>query len=325
MTFSSRHLLDVDELTVEEIGRVMSMAEVFQDVSTRVVLRGAHVALLFAEPSTRTRLSFEIAARRLGGETYVLEPSSSSMVKGETLVDTVRNLDALGFRFVIVRHHRAGAAAVAARYFSGSVVNAGDGWHAHPTQALLDLFTLRRHFGGSAGGGSVGGADALKGRKVAIVGDVLHSRVARSNVWTLTKSGATVYLCGPREWVRGLESLPAMLTDDLNTALRDADAVMGLRVQKERMARGVSLGAYIDRYQVTEERLSRLAPSAPYLHPGPINEGVETTREVARGPRSLVLEQARNGVPVRMAVLAALAGATGVPSEMERELVRTNT
>jgi len=313
MTAVARHLLDVDALSAEEVDRILSKAEVLMDVSTRVVLHGAPVALLFAEPSTRTRLSFELAARRLGGETYLLEPGSSSMVKGETLVDTVRNLDALGYRFLIVRHHRAGAAAVAARYFSGSVVNAGDGWHAHPTQALLDLFTLRRHFGT---------AD-LSQRKITIVGDVMHSRVAKSNVWTLTNSGASVFLCGPREWLRGLESLPAMLTDDLNTALRDADAVMGLRVQKERMASGVSLGAYIERYQVTESRLSRFAPSAPYLHPGPINEGVETTREVARGPRSLVLEQARNGVPVRMAVLATLSSATKSLSELERELVRT--
>jgi len=295
----ARHLLDVDTLSTEEVDRIMSMAEVFVDVSTRVVLHGGHVALLFAEPSTRTRLSFEMSARRLGGETYVLEPSSSSMAKGETLIDTVRNLDALGFRFLVVRHHRAGAAAVAARYFGGSVVNAGDGWHAHPTQALLDLFTLRRHFGSSD----------LRGRKIAIVGDVMHSRVAKSNVWTLTAAGTEVFLCGPREWLRGLDNLPATLTDDLNSALRDADAVMGLRVQKERMARGVSLDAYIERYQVTAARLDRLAPGSPYLHPGPINEGVETTHEVARGPRSLVLEQARNGVPVRMAVLAGLAGA----------------
>ena len=238
------------------------------------------------------------------------------MVKGETLVDTVRNLDALGFRFLVVRHHRAGAAAVAARYFRGSVVNAGDGWHAHPTQALLDLFTLRRHFGSLD----------LAGRKVAIVGDVMHSRVAKSNVWTLTGAGAKVFLCGPREWLRGLDELPATLTDDLNSALRDADAVMGLRVQKERMARGVSLDAYIERYQVTEARFERLAPLAPYLHPGPINEGVEVSREVARGPRSLVLEQARNGVPVRMAVLAILAGEGdgAEPARTEDELVRSS-
>ena len=316
MSWSGRHLIDVDEFSHSDIERVMSMANTFVGVTTEVLLRRAHIALLFAEPSTRTRLSFEMAARRLGGKVYVLEPLSSSMVKGETLVDTVRNLNAIGFRYLVVRHHRAGTAAVAARYFDGSVVNAGDGWHAHPTQALLDLFTLRQHFA----------SEDLIGRKIAIVGDVTHSRVAKSNVWTLTKAGAEVFLCGPREWLRGLDALPATLTDDLNSALRDADAVMGLRVQKERMARGVSLDAYVERYQVTETRIERLAPTAPYLHPGPINEGVEVTREVARGPRSLVLEQARNGVPVRMAVLAILSGdaAASGTSGTEAELVRSS-
>ena len=316
MSWPGRHLIDVDELSGADVARVMSLAETFERVNKVEILRTKHVALIFAEPSTRTRLSFEMAARRLGGHTYMLEPLSSSMVKGETLVDTARNLDALGFRFLIVRHHRAGAAAVAARHFGGSVINAGDGWHAHPTQALLDLFTLRRHFA----------SEDLSGRKIAIVGDVMHSRVAKSNVWTLTGAGAEVFLCGPREWLRGLDALPATLTDDLNSALRDADAVMGLRVQKERMARGVSLDAYIDRYQVTEARFERLAPLAPYLHPGPINEGVEVTHEVARGPRSLVLDQARNGVPVRMAVLAILAGEgdQADPARTEDELVRSS-
>jgi aspartate carbamoyltransferase catalytic subunit len=316
VSWPGRHLIDVDELSVADVARVMSLAETLEQVNKVEILRTRHVALIFAEPSTRTRLSFEMAARRLGGQTYMLEPLSSSMVKGETLVDTVRNLNALGFRFLVVRHHRAGAAAVAARYFGGSVVNAGDGWHAHPTQALLDLFTLRRHFG----------SDDLSGRKVAIVGDVMHSRVAKSNVWTLTGAGAKVFLCGPREWLRGLDALPATLTDDLNSALRDADAVMGLRVQKERMARDVSLDAYIERYQVTEARFERLAPLAPYLHPGPVNEGVEVSREVARGPRSLVLEQARNGVPVRMAVLAILAGEGDgtTAARTEEELVRSS-
>lgn len=277
-------------------------------------LRGSNVALLFAEPSTRTRLSFEVAARRLGAETFVLEPLSSSMVKGKSLVDTVRNLDALGFGMLVVRHHRAGAAAVAARYFGGSVVNAGDGWHAHPTQALLDLFTLTRTLG------------SLAGRKIAIVGDVLHSRVAKSNAWTLERAGADVWLCGPKDWLRGLDSLPVTLTTDLDSALTGADAVMGLRVQKERMAAGLSLGQYIDRFRITEGRIARAAPAARYLHPGPINEGVEVTRGVARGPRSLVLEQARNGVPVRMAVLAHLAGSAR-PTEPvpERDLVRTSS
>jgi aspartate carbamoyltransferase catalytic subunit len=296
-----RHLLDVDRLEPAQIERIYELADGFASSATSGrALQNAHICLLFAEPSTRTRLSFEIAARRLGAETYVMDPGSSSMVKGETLVDTVRNLDALGFNGLVVRHHRAGAAAVAARYFGGSVVNAGDGWHAHPTQALLDLFTLRARFG----------ASGLRGRKVAIVGDVLHSRVARSNVWSLRQAGAEVWLCGPAAWVRGLGGvLPARVTSDADAALRDADVVMGLRVQKERMAPGVSLAEYVDSYQVTEARLSRLAPAAVYMHPGPINEGVEVTRSVARGPRSLVLDQARNGVPVRMAVLSLLLGA----------------
>ncbi len=301
MSSAGRHLLDVEGLGADEIARILSLATEFRsdrggaEFSDRS-LRGSNVALLFAEPSTRTRLSFELAARRLGAETYVLEPLSSSMVKGETLVDTVRNLDAIGFDFLIVRHHRSGAPWVAARYFAGHVVNAGDGWHAHPTQALLDLLTLTRELGD------------LRGRKVAIVGDVLHSRVARSNIWTLTQAGADVWLCGPKQWLRGLDPLPVTLTSDLDACLRDANAVMGLRVQRERMAPGLSLGEYIDRFQITEPRLALSAPGARYLHPGPINEGIEVTRDVARGPRSLVLEQARNGVPVRMAVLAILSG-----------------
>ena len=298
MTWSGPHLLDVDDLDWEDISRLLALATDYREGLRSSALADENVALLFAEPSTRTRLSFELAARLLGGETFVLEPLSSSMVKGETLVDTVRNLDAIGFSVLVVRHHRAGAAAVAARYFGGSVVNAGDGWHAHPTQALLDLFTLQRELG------------SVAGRKVCIVGDVLHSRVAKSNVWTLSRAGAVVWLCGPAAWLRGLSGLPAAVSDDFSAALDGADAVMGLRVQKERMTPGVSLDEYIARYQVTEERLARAAPRAVFLHPGPINEGVEVTRQVARGPRSLVLEQARNGVPVRMAVLATLAGSS---------------
>jgi len=298
MTWSGPHLLDVDDFDWQDINRLLALATDYREGLRSDALGGRNLALLFAEPSTRTRLSFEVAARRLGAETFVLEPLSSSMVKGETLVDTVRNLDAIGFSMLVVRHHRAGAPAVAARYFGGSVVNAGDGWHAHPTQALLDLFTLHRELG------------SMARRKVCIVGDVLHSRVARSNVWTLNAAGAEIWLCGPSAWLRGLSGLPVVLSDDLDMALAGADVVMGLRVQKERMAAGVSLGDYIARYQVTEQRLARAAPRAVFLHPGPINEGVEVTRGVARGPRSLVLEQARNGVPVRMAVLATLAGSS---------------
>jgi aspartate carbamoyltransferase catalytic subunit len=243
----------------------------------------------------------------LGAKTYIFDRGSSSMTKGETLVDTVRNLDAIGFTMLVVRHHRAGSAYVAARYFGGHVVNAGDGWHAHPTQALLDMFTLRRVWGGSA--------DALRGRKIAIVGDILHSRVARSNIWTLTQAGAEVWLCGPSAWVRGFESvaqsMPAgrslSVTNSLSEALSDADAVMGLRVQKERMKSGVSVAEYLERYQINSSSLAQAKAGAFYLHPGPINEGVEVTREVCLGPRSLVLEQARNGVPIRMAVLSLVA------------------
>ena len=296
-----RHLLNVDQLSDKAIELIMEGAGRYRDgrnPARAEDLRGRRVALLFAEASTRTRLSFEIAARNLAAETFRIEPLWSSMVKGETLVDTVRNFNALGFDILVLRHHRAGAPWVAARHFGGAVVNAGDGWHAHPTQALLDLLTLRRAFGG---------ADELRGRKVVIVGDVRHSRVARSNIHTLTRAGVVVWLCGPEGWLRGFEQAPVTLTTELADGLRDADAVMGLRVQRERM-RGdaVSADEYVARYQVTEERLQFARPDAPYLHPGPINEGVEVTREVARGPRSLVLEQVRNGVAVRMSVLALL-------------------
>ena len=298
MTPALRHLLDVDEWPADDVELVLTDAARHAGNLHADTLRGYRVALLFAEPSTRTRLSFEIAARSLAAETFVIEPSSSSMVKGETLVDTVRNLDAVGFDILVLRHHRAGAPWVAARYFGGAVINAGDGWHAHPTQALLDLLTLRQAFGG---------ADLLRGRKVVIVGDLLHSRVAKSNIWTLTQAGADLWLCGPKPWLRGLDTSPVTSTSDLGAALRDADAVMGLRVQRERMAgSALSLGEYVERYQINSARLQLAKPGAFFMHPGPINEGVEVTREVARGPRSLVLQQVRNGVAVRISVFAAL-------------------
>ena len=193
-----------------------------------------------------------------------------------------------------LRHHRAGAPYVAARYFGGSIVNGGDGWHAHPTQALLDLFTLRRALG------------SVAGRKLVIVGDLRHSRVAHSNRLTLERAGVDVWACGPSEWLGGWPG--ARVTDDLEAALDGASAVMALRVQKERMKGGeTDLAGYVGRYQITDERMRRAAPGAVFMHPGPMNEGIEVSREIANGPRSLVLEQVRNGVPVRMAVLAALA------------------
>jgi len=299
-----RHLLDVDELSTTDVEAILRSAERHRadPHGGRTVLAGQRVALLFAEPSTRTRLSFESAARALGAETFVLDPSGSSLVKRETLRDTARTLAALGMDFLVLRHHRAGAPWVVARHFAGHVVNAGDGWHAHPTQALLDLFTLERALGGGPGS-PVG---ALGGRKVVIIGDVRHSRVARSNLWTLSSAGAEVWACGPAAWLAGWPG--EQTTESLGDALSGADAVMGLRVQRERMhGAALDLDGYIARYQITEARMRLAKPGAVFLHPGPVNEGMEVTREVAGGSRSLVLEQVRNGVPVRMAVLAALA------------------
>jgi aspartate carbamoyltransferase catalytic subunit len=302
-----KHLLDVDELTADDVESILARAAEFRNLLDTgaplpSLLHRRRVALLFAEPSTRTRLSFEIAAGALGAQTLVVDPGGSSLVKGESLADTARTLDALGVDTLVLRHHRAGAPWVAARHFGGSVINAGDGWHAHPTQALLDLMTLRRAFGGGAAQGT-----GLAGRKVVIVGDLRHSRVARSNLSTLVSAGMAVWACGPAQWLRGWPG--DRTTDQLDVALDGADAVMALRVQRERM-RGTAfdLDDYVARYQVTEPRMRLAAPGALFMHPGPVNEGIEVTHEVATGPRSLVLEQVRNGVPVRMAVLAALTG-----------------
>jgi aspartate carbamoyltransferase catalytic subunit len=313
VSWTRRHLLDVDDLSLAEIDLVIDRAA---DMRQRLggspdepgELRGRRVALLFAEPSTRTRLSFEIAARNLGGQTFVLDPAASSLTKGETVADTARNLAALGFAMLVVRHRRGGAPAVAARWFGGSVVNAGDGAHAHPTQALLDLFTLRHAWG----------VRDLAGRKIVIVGDLRHSRVARSNIWSLTAAGADVWACGPPDMLHGMDDLRRALgadrrltvADDLAAALADAHAVMGLRIQRERMGNAsMSADDYVRRYRIDESRMALARPGAVFLHPGPVNEGVEVTREVATGRRSLVLDQVRNGVAVRMAVLSLLAEA----------------
>ena len=293
-----RHLLDVDELTDAQIHSLMVKAAEYSRLlraraSVEPVLAGRRVALLFAEPSTRTRLSFEVAARALGAETFVIDPGGSSLVKGESLADTMRTIDAIGMDFLVLRHHRAGAPNVAARYFSGFVVNGGDGWHAHPTQALLDLLTLRDAFG------------SVAGRKVVIVGDLRHSRVAHSNRITLERAGAEVWACGPADWLRGWPG--ERTSSDLEAVLPGSAAVMALRVQKERMkGSALDLAGYIARYQIDERRLALAGPDAWFMHPGPMNEGIEVSPDVANGPRSLVVKQVANGVPVRMAVLAAL-------------------
>ncbi|MDQ3406794.1 MAG: aspartate carbamoyltransferase catalytic subunit [Chloroflexota bacterium] len=323
-----QHLLDVAGLAADELARVLELADdMAASLRTRTrrdELAGQRLVTLFSEPSTRTRLSFEVAARALGAEVSHLEPPTSSMVKGESLVDTVRTLAALGADVLVIRHRRGGAPALAARHFPGHVINAGDGTHAHPTQALSDLYTLRRRL-----------ARGLSGARVTILGDILHSRVARSNAWSLTTAGAQVTLCGPAEWlpdiatwlpnlaerVAGGASPPAVrVTTDIDTALSEADAVMTLRIQNERLSRtggsrarasrlGPSPAEYVRRYRLTSQRLALARPDAIVLHPGPVNEGVEITREVSSGPRSVILDQVANGVPVRMAMLALLSAA----------------
>jgi aspartate carbamoyltransferase catalytic subunit len=276
-------------------------------------LRGIGVTNLFYEASTRTRVSFEVAAKHLSADVANVAVSGSSIEKGESLLDTMRTLEALGARVLVMRHAVSGAPYLVSREFRGAVVNAGDGWHAHPTQALLDLYTLLGHVPGGS----------LRGRKVVILGDVLHSRVARSNLWTLTAAGADVWLCGPATLLRGFEAWAAAgvggarrftVTTDMAAALADADAVMALRIQKERMASGLlpSLGEYVARFGLTRERLAATSPSCIVMHPGPMNEGVEIAADVATGPSSVVTEQVANGVAVRMAVLALVASAAGL-------------
>ena len=313
-----RHLLDVDVLTWPQIELVLDMARhmagiVAGERPRSTALSGVGVTNLFYEASTRTRVSFEVAAKHLSADVVNVAVSGSSIEKGESLLDTMRTLEALGAKVLVMRHPVSGAPHLVAREFRGAVVNAGDGWHAHPTQALLDLYTLLDRLPGGS----------LRGRKVVILGDVLHSRVARSNLWTLTAAGANVWVCGPATLLRGFEAWAATgvggerrftATTDVARALADADAVMALRIQKERMAAGLlpSLGEYAARFGLTRERLALASPDSLVMHPGPLNEGVEIAADVAAGPRSLVTQQVANGVAVRMAVLALVASAAGL-------------
>ena len=300
-----RHLLDLDDLTVDELELLMSTTDTMKEVLSREVprvpaLRGTTIVTLFYENSTRTRTSFELAGKILGADVINVAASGSSVTKGESLVDTVKTLQAVGADVLVMRHHRSGAPYLASRHTECSVINAGDGLHAHPTQGILDLYTMRATLGD------------VRGRKIVVVGDILHSRVARSNMWALTALGANVVLCAPRTL------LPAALGDategrlppvrvetNLDHAIEDADVVMALRMQHERMNGGFVPGAreYSQLYQVNAERLARARPDALVMHPGPMNEGVEISHEVAHGLQSHVEEQVTNGVAVRMAVL----------------------
>ena len=315
--WTHRHLLDTDVLSWPEIELVMRTTDAMREVLARPIskvpaLRGRNVTILFYEASTRTRVSFEVAAKNLSADVVSIAAASSSVSKGESLVDTVRTVEALGADMLVMRHAVSGAPYLAAETFSGSVLNGGDGLHAHPTQALLDLYTMRSRLPGGS----------VEGRKIVILGDVLHSRVARSNIWSLTAAGADLWLCGPATLLRGFEAWAAHgaadgrrfhVTSSVDEALRDADVVMALRIQRERMASGLlpSLREYAARYGLTSTRLAIARPNALVMHPGPMNEGVEIAPDVAAGAQSLITEQVTNGVAVRMALLYLLAGNTG--------------
>jgi aspartate carbamoyltransferase catalytic subunit len=299
-----KDLIGLEPLTAEHIRLILDTAEPFKEVSERPIkkvpaLRGKTIVNLFFEASTRTRISFEFAEKRLSADTVNVAASGSSVQKGETLVDTARNLEAMRIDMVVIRHPSSGAAEFLARRIRSNVINAGDGKHEHPTQALLDLLTLRDKFG------------RIDGLKVCLVGDVLHSRVARSNIWGLLKLGAQVAVCGPRTLLpRGIERLGVTVFGHVEEAIQWADALNVLRLQLERMEAGFipSLREYYRVFGVTVERLEKAPRDVTVMHPGPMNRGVEIDSRVADGPFSVILDQVTNGVAVRMAVLYLLAG-----------------
>lgn len=315
MSVLGRHLLQIEGLSAHQISTVLDTAHQMKAVGERAVkklptLHGRTVATLFYEPSTRTRLSFELAAKRLSADVLSFSVATSSVVKKESLVDTVRTLEAMGVDTFIVRHPVPGACHLIARLTTRSVLNAGDGAHAHPTQALLDMLTIREHRG------------SLKGLKVVIVGDITHSRVARSNIFGLKTMGAEVTLVGPPTLMpQNLAQLDVTLSHDLDRAVEGADVIMALRLQRERQQAGLlpSIREYVKLFQVTEARVKRARPGCLVMHPGPMNRGVEITPEVADGVQSVIQEQVSNGIATRMALLYLLnAGrASGVAEREE--------
>jgi aspartate carbamoyltransferase catalytic subunit len=299
-----KDLLALEPLSADQINLILDTAEPFKEISERAIkkvptLRGATIVNLFFEASTRTRISFEFAEKRLSADTVNVASSGSSVSKGETLVDTARNLEAMRIDMVVIRHGASGAAKFLADRIESNVINAGDGTHEHPTQGLLDLLTLRDHF------------KSIKGLKVCICGDVLHSRVARSNIHGLKKLGAEVAVCGPRSLMpNAIDQLGVTVFDRIEDAIQWADALNILRLQLERMTAGYipSLREYNRVFGVTRERLERAPKDVLILHPGPMNRGVEIDSDVADGPHSVILNQVTNGVAVRMAVLYLLSG-----------------
>ena len=303
--WTKKDLLGLEYLSREEIETILYTAASFKEVTTRQIkkvpaLRGKTVVNLFYEPSTRTRTSFELAAKRLSADVINIATESSSVKKGETLIDTGRNIEALKIDIIVVRHGSSGAPNILARAVNSSVVNAGDGWHEHPTQALLDMFTLKEKLG------------KIEGLRVSIIGDIAHSRVARSNIWGLTKLGAKVTVCAPSMLIpEGIELMGVKATSDLEEALRDADAINVLRMQFERDSAVAfpSKLEYYKQYGITSERLAQCKKNIVVMHPGPINRGIEMSSDVADGANSVILEQVTNGIAVRMAALYLVAHA----------------
>jgi aspartate carbamoyltransferase catalytic subunit len=308
MTFQRKDILGTQGMTASEISYVLDVTESFVEVSTREVkkvptLRGKTVINLFYEPSTRTRTSFEIAGKRLSADVINISTSGSSVVKGESLKDTAMTLAAMAADVIVVRHPASGAPHFLAAHVPSAVINGGDGMHEHPTQALLDLFTIRQRKG------------TLAGLRVSIIGDIAHSRVARSNIFAMGAMGMDVRVCGPASLLPlAVESLGVRACTDLDTAIRDADIVMVLRLQLERQQKGLipSLREYSQLYGLNLKRLEQAKPDLLIMHPGPINRGVEIAPEVAEGAYSLILDQVANGVALRMALLYLLAGGPGV-------------
>ncbi len=304
MEFTKKDILDMASLSVDEIGLILDTSERMLEISRRPVkkvptLRGQTIVLFFYEPSTRTRTSFDLAAKRLSADALSISAGGSSLVKGETLLDTARNLEAMNADVVVLRHSSSGAPHLLARHLKAGVINAGDGAHAHPTQSLLDLLTVRQAKG------------RIAGLRVAIVGDIAHSRVARSNVTGFAKMGAEVTVAGPPTMMPvGIERLGARVTHRLEAALEGADVVMMLRIQRERQEGRLfsTEREYAETFGLSEKRLRLAHPEAIVMHPGPINRGVEIDSALADGERSVILEQVANGVAVRMALLYLVAG-----------------
>ena len=303
-SFRHKHIFGMEQLSVRDIHHVIAAARSFREISARSIkkvptLRGKTIVNLFFEPSTRTRTSFEIAAKRMSADTFNIAASTSSATKGETLIDTARNIEAMNPDIIIMRHSCSGAPQLLARHIGASIINAGDGAHEHPSQGLLDIMTILDH------------KKELAGLKIAIIGDIAHSRVAVSDILGFTKLGATVCVAGPATFIpAAVEQLGARVCASVDEAIEDADVVMALRIQKERQNDPLipSLREYSIHYGINLRRLGRARPDVLVMHPGPINRGVELSPDVADGPSSVILEQVKNGVAVRMALLYLVMG-----------------